>query len=585
MRISWKFTLAYFIIIALPIIITGIYINISTMKSVNNQSKLLAKQYLIQIREFINQKIDSIERTSISIAYNPQILTYLEEPFQNNLQGYESYVYYFSPLFEGYTVQNRNVFNAVLYVSNMTFPNSWNGIYHLKEVSGSEWCGTLLANDSTVKIWRPSHDSIAERSDMKTEKVFSLCRKLLSFRDKSCVGILEVEISLKNMFEILDSDREIIEYYLVYEENGNIIFENKYDSLPENVKSGIMTAFSVEKNLNEVMTFDSEQLVAASIPLDIIGCYLVGVTPLENLTKGNPDYGTIITGVIIAALFLSGALIHFVSDRLTRRLKTLVKVLKSVRAGNINIKMHTETRDEFGELAESFNLMTERIHELIERVYKAQIMEKESELKALEAQINPHFLYNALSTISWMARRINADNIDNMSCQMSKFYRLVLSKGNSVITVEDEINLLKAYVEIEKIRFDNMFQVEYDLDEAAFRHRMIKIILQPIAENAINHGIAPKDCKGTMVVRLRQDEEYLHFTIIDDGVGMRRETLESINRGEITKRRESGYAIQNVMERIKAVYGEKGSVTIVSRPGIGCSASIVIPKYSMFPNF
>ena len=263
----------------------------------------------------------------------------------------------------------------------------------------------------------------------------------------------------------------------------------------------------------------------------------------------------------------------------------MVKGLKSIRNDNINIKMPVESHDELGELAESFNHMTDRIHDLIERVYKAQIMEKESELKALQAQINPHFLYNSLSTISWMARKVKDENIDNLSMQLAQFYRLVLSKGNSIITVEDEINLLKAYVEIEKIRFENLFHVEYDLDKTALSCKMVKIILQPIAENTINHGIAPKDSKGTMLVRLRQDAENLYFTIIDDGVGMNRSTLRNINSGQVVKRRESGYAIHNIMERLKAVYGEKGQVTIFSSPGIGCTVNIVIPKSPMLPDF
>ena len=119
-----------------------------------------------------------------------------------------------------------------------------------------------------------------------------------------------------------------------------------------------------------------------------------------------PNYTLIIIFVIIAALIVFGVLIYFVSDKLTERVKILLKGLKSVRNNNINIKLPVESYDEFGELAVNFNHMTDRIHELIERVYKAQIVEKESELKALEAQINPHFLYNTLSTISWMYRRL-----------------------------------------------------------------------------------------------------------------------------------------------------------------------------------
>lgn len=586
MRIAWKFTWAYFIILALPVIGTGIFINYTTTKSFIHQSELLAKQGLLQKSELIKQKIEGIEKTTISITQNPQILKYLEDPFENNRMGYENYMYSFSPIFESYIIQNKFIYNTILYTSNTSFPNSWNNINHMDKIEDDEMHKTFLNESVALGKWNPIHDTkmvIYARYKVK-EKVFSFSRKLISFTDKKCFGLLEVEITGKTLFEDLETDKDTDEYYLVFDDKGNIVSENTYKELPENLKSDFISTLAGMQELDGVLVFNKEQLIVKSIPLKAIGCRLIGITPLTNYIGDNPDNGLIITVVIIIALIIFGFIIHIVSNQLTRRLKVLVNGLRSVRNDNINIKMPVEYHDEFGELAVNFNRMTDRIHELIERVYKAQILEKESELKALEAQINPHFLYNTLSTISWMARKVNAKNIDDLTYLLSKFYRLVLSKGNSIISVKDEIDLLKAYVQIEKTRFDNLFQVEFDLDEEALEHRMIKIVLQPIAENAINHGIAPKGCKGTMIVRLRQDADNLYFTIIDDGIGINKNVLESINKGEIIKKRESGYAIQNVRVRIKSVYGEQGRISVFSRPGIGCSVTIVMPKTIKFPN-
>jgi len=580
MRIAWKFTCAYFIILALPIIGTGIFINYSTIKSFTHQSELLAKQSLLQKREVINQKIESIEKTSISISQNPQILKYLEEPFENNYQGYENYFYFFSPLFESYIIQNKHIFGAMLYIDNPSFPHSWNNIYHLNSVEGSEEYRAFLSDGRTLQKWNTIHDTevqIYAKARVK-ERVFSLSRKLISFSDKKHMGILKIEISEKELFDNLKIDNDNKEYYFVFDDAGNIVSETTYNQIPEEYKTEIVSILKEEQELNDIFEFGKEKHIVCSIPIERIGCNLVGITPLENYMGDNSNYTTIIIVVIFVALLIFGVLIYFVSNQLTRRLKILVRGLKSVRDSNINIKLPTGSRDEFGELAENFNHMTNRIHELIERVYKAQIVEKELELKALEAQINPHFLYNTLSTISWMARKVNADNIEDLAFLLSKFYRLVLSKGNSIISVKDEIELLNAYVEIEKTRFNNLFEVVFDLDKEALNYNMIKIILQPIAENAINHGIAPKGYKGTMIVKLRQDDDNLYFSIIDDGVGISRSVLQSIYKSEIKKERVSGYAIQNVRDRINAVYGEKGHISIFSRPGIGCSVTIVIPK-------
>lgn len=586
MHIAWKLTIAYFIIIALPTIFTGIYIINSITQSIIHQSELLVKQGLLQKREIINQKIETIERTSISIAHNPKILKYLEEPFENNFYGFESYVNSFAPIFENFIIQNKYIYDAMLYIKNETFPKSWNNIYRFPANQEDQFYSDFLTENSVRRKWSSIHYSRTNKpdADIDREKVFSLYRKLISFRDGRLIGMLVTEISANTLFENIRNGDKTVEYYLVLDEHGEIVSESAYTTLKESSRTDLITILS-STDMNGVFTFKGERFLIYSIPLHSIGSRLVGISSLKNFMKSNPDYKSIIILVIIIALILFGVIIHFIANRLTNRLKLLVKGLKSVREGNINIKLLVGNHDELGELAESFNHMTNRIHSLIEQVYKAQITEKESELKALEAQINPHFLYNTLSTISWMARKINAENIDNISMQLSKFYRLVLNKGNSIISVEDEINLLKAYIEIQKIRFENMFQVVYDLDESALRYKILKIILQPIAENAINHGIAPKDCRGTMVVKLRQDDENLYFTIIDDGVGINKATLENINERRIIKNRESGYAITNVMERLKSVYGGKAVITIASNRGIGCSVNIAVPKHPIILNF
>lgn len=579
MHIAWKFTCAYFIILALPIIGTGVFINYSTTKSFIYKAELLARQSLLQKREVINQKIESIEKTAISITQNPLILKYLENHFEYNFNGFENYTYYFVPAYESYIIQNKNIFASMVYIENNSFPDVLNNIYRLDFVEENEGYRDFMADGKTLQKWNTVHysnDGIYPK--VYDERVFSLYRKLISFTNKRCIGVLELEIAESELFSNLKSDRDVSDYYLVFDENGNVVSETAYRMLPDDFRKEVVPLLSEQKKSAGIIKSEAGDLIVQSVPVEQIGCTLVGIFPLKNFIGNSPNYTVIIIFVIFAALFIFGVIIYIVSNQLTRRLKILLKGLKSVRDNNINIQLPTGSRDEFGELAENFNHMTNRIHELIERVYKAQIVEKELELKALEAQINPHFLYNTLSTISWMARKIKAGNIENLSLMLSKFYRLVLNKGNSVISAKDEIELLKAYVEIEKTRFDGLFEVNYDLDEEALNYDVIKIILQPIAENAINHGIAPKGRKGTLVIKLRQDNENLYFSVIDDGVGMSREVLEKIQKGEIKKKRDSGYAIQNVRNRINAVYGGKGLIDIFSRPGIGCSVRITIPK-------
>jgi len=584
--ISWKFTIAYLLIFALPVIFIGIYINFMSTKSTVEQAELLVKQSLIQNRELINQKIQSIEKTSVSITQNPKILEYLDRNFQNNISGFENYVYFFAPLFDSFIIQNRYVHHTKFYVKNTSFPDAWNGIYHLRRINFDPRYHVFLENEKKLHQWNPVHDS-AIKNKITTAlavRVISLSRKLISFESGRNIGVLDIEIAIKTLFENLEADMGVVEYFMVIDETGSIIFENSKTTLPKQKKMELLSAINHEEFSNGIAKLDNNQFIVKNLPIEDIGSHLIGITPLSKFAVNNRNYKMFLTLVIFTTLLVFASLFYFVSNQLTRRLKTLVIGLKSVKYENINMKMTVDYKDEVGELTESFNQMTDRIHILIESVYKAQLLENKYALKALESQINPHFLYNTLSTISWMARKIKADNIDSLVIVLSNFYRLVLSKGASVITVGDEIALLKAYVEIEKTRYGDLFNVVYDLDEDAFRFNMIKIILQPIAENSIHHGFAVKETKGTLVVRLRQDDKSIFFSIIDDGVGISRTKLRDIKQNEILKS-DSGYAIQNVRERIKAVYGNEGCLSIFSRLGCGCTVNIIIPKVATFRNF
>ncbi|KAI7248998.1 hypothetical protein KC345_g11791, partial [Hortaea werneckii] len=168
-------------------------------------------------------------------------------------------------------------------------------------------------------------------------------------------------------------------------------------------------------------------------------------------------------------------------------------------------------------MALSFNHMTRRIHDLVETVYKSELLEKDAELKALESQINPHFLYNTLATISWVARKAKAPDIVKLSDSMAKFYRLVLNKGNSETLVANELDMVGAYLAIQKFRFEDRFDAVFEVDEQVRNCYTLKNILQPLVENALIHGIEPKRSHGTIIIKAALENDLVVIRIIDDG--------------------------------------------------------------------
>nr|WP_281378649.1 sensor histidine kinase [Paenibacillus phyllosphaerae] len=281
--------------------------------------------------------------------------------------------------------------------------------------------------------------------------------------------------------------------------------------------------------------------------------------------------------ILLGALLLLSLLVYFVTTKLLARMKLLLRAMKKVREGSLDVSVPVTSNDEFSQMALSFNHMTGRIHELVEKVYKIEIMEKEAELRALESQINPHFLYNTLATISWAARKADAPEITQISNALAKFYRLVLNKGSSESTIGGEIEMVKAYLQIQKFRFEERFDVVYELDERTFDCVAAKNIVQPLVENALAHGIEPKRSHGTLIIKTAMDERNLIIQVIDDGVGISEERLRAINAGTFESSG-SGYAIRNIRERLAAYYGSRHRFELYSRPGIGTAVTVCLPK-------
>ncbi|MDD4680073.1 MAG: sensor histidine kinase, partial [Clostridia bacterium] len=235
----------------------------------------------------------------------------------------------------------------------------------------------------------------------------------------------------------------------------------------------------------------------------------------------------------------------------------------------------TNRKDEIGYLYRQFDIMMDEIDSLYKDIYESKIKQKEIELKALQAQINPHFLYNTLSSINWMAIDINANDISHAINALAKYYRFTLSKGKEIIPIYNEIEQVKAYIDIEKIRFGKKFDLIYDIDEGAYKYLTPKLILQPFVENSIKHSLEHIDYKCVITIIAEETENEIRFKITDNGKGIEKNILLQLKSGALSN---SGYGIKNVVERINLLYGDKYGVSIESEAYRGTCITVNIPK-------
>ena len=579
LSVKWKFVCTYFIILILQIILTGFYLYIQASSSSIEEAKLVMEQNLMQTRSSIIQREQVIENVSPIITYDKNIQNFLEVKYENELDQIEDYQFSFAPIMDNIMRQN-NIINAIkIYMPNSIVAQMKNSYYSSSTGTSPKLYKEMLADKPLKYGWLSTHPSI-NYSYNTSEEVFSLSSEIVSGTSFENVGVLEIDIKENDLFDVLRDPviSKLGKVFIV--DNKNTIVSNSIPELFDKdiSKSGIVNGLN-PKGSSKIETVNNVKSIVISVPIEEIGCSVVGVFPVSNFNgKVKESIANIMAVLVLASLFL-GIVIYLTTNLLLSRVKILVKAMKQVKAGNIDVSVEVKSKDEFGELGSSFNHMTSRIHDLVETVYKIQIMEREAELKALESQINPHFLYNTLATISWVARKENPKEVVKITNSLAKFYRLVLSNGQTLISVKDEIDIVASYLYIQKIRFEDTLDVIYDIDETVYNYRIIKNILQPIVENALNHGIADKRGHSTIIIKAKKYENQLCFKIIDDGMGMSKHKLEEVLSGKIKPTSTGGYAVKNIRERLKAYYGEEHSFEIFSRPGIGTVVTIKVGKH------
>lgn len=277
--------------------------------------------------------------------------------------------------------------------------------------------------------------------------------------------------------------------------------------------------------------------------------------------------------VIVLSLLITFSLIYIFSSSFTRRIVHLKNKVDKVEQNNLGIIIQSHSRDEFGELTNGIGKMLRRINQLISQVYQAEIAKKESEYNQLIAQINPHFLYNTLSFINWRAVKKQDIETGYMVNALAKFYRTALNKGKNQVTIQDELENIKAYLDLQFILHDGNFEVDYQVDPELLNYRIIHFILQPIVENAIKHGFAePGEGEHQLAISVYAERGILEMRVEDNGIGMSPTQQQMLLIAE-----SSGYGIRNVNERIKLYYGTTYGLEVISEAKVGTTVIIRLP--------
>lgn len=503
---------------------------------------------LEQTNAQMNQRMRSIKATALSILINPEIASILQ-----NIDHADTYQQIRDNEAASRILSNaaysRNDISEIMIVTdrldiyNYSNPN---GFYELSRAKDKPFWSYV---ESREEGFIPPR-----RNDMRTDGNNA---NILTYfhaisRNDARLGYVFINLDFSSFKDIAKHETLSGKEMLYFADENNEIYDSTGAKLADKATLGIVESFASHPQGYTISQLGTNKYLSVFSSPNEFGWRMLRLKPYANVIEGMPALFTklLVVAACCFVLAVIGAVLF--SRSVTHPLKRLIRQMSKVGYGNFNIDLDTSYTNEIGQLNERFLSMSSKIKELMEDKEKEQRQMRDMELKALQSQINPHFLYNTLDAINWMAIRVKAPEISKMTASLGKFFRLSLNKGQELTSVSDELDHLGAYIHIMRHKFRDRFVFTQTIDPEALSCETIKILLQPLVENCFVHGFAESKGAGTIQVSCTITQDEILFLVRDDGVGADSEQLnEALKQGFGS----IGYGIHNVNERIKLHYG------------------------------
>ncbi|OCT16820.1 two-component sensor histidine kinase [Paenibacillus pectinilyticus] len=562
LRFKQKLFISYIVVSIIPVVVLGLFSYHQASSFLLQQAKQNLDGAVSQIAETINYRAKQHEAIINSITQNVVFKRIFISDDGNFSDLYRDYV---DPFFSNILDFNRDILQISVFTENQAILRG-EYILPLSLTTDLQWAknGRMPSKETQ---WHIKNGKLFATRPFVSDEEVPLGKS---------PAVLYLSIDADSLFQGLDDIKAKAYGILILDKEGHqILSKNMHMSADLPIES-LQTAQLTERIGSFSMSATDYMYITEE--MEEPGWKLVYYTPKNGISvdaRSIVSATALITLICLAGLLL---IIWMFSNTFVKRIIKLNKKMLIVENGNLKIDVTSQSRDEIGQLTNRFGNMLTNINTLIEEVYQSKITQKEAELKALQTQINPHFLYNTLSIINWKALEIDAMEISQITNTVSRFYRTVLNKGRDFIPVRYELENAKDYMHIQSIMHNYRFDFICAVDEELLQYDMINLIFQPILENALEHGI-DKLRKGSErgVIRLRgyRSGDDLAFCIEDNGPGMSKELAE-----EVIKRNSVGYGLKNVHDRIQIRFGQSYGLRIESEPGQGTRVFVDFPVYT-----
>lgn len=554
LKMKHKIILAYVLISLLPISALNLFVNNYTTKLLLKHETTLINDALQKAALQANTNFETYNTLSNYIFSDSVLLTAVTDVYEENYyKMYRAYTYSIEPRFLTYYALHSNLRQLTIYTESDLSPLS-NYVTPLDDLKQEPWYDNV--KDSYTPRWFLSEED-------GVRKLLSV-RRMMRTAKYNQLNYVYMEIDYDSFFSAFENISTDPYGLIVMTQEGEILFARGLADSQENAEQ-------VVSRMREDLDMRDQYLLLET------ACGLGSVTffqPTSSIVHSVQGILRVAFLAIWLVLVIIGLLAILFATILVKPLEALTQNMLDVQKGDLTITVATNRSDEVGILVQSFIQMISQLKHLIEVVFAQEIERKKGQLQLLYAQMNPHFLYNALSLINSKALISGNEEIGRMARLISSFYRTSLNQGQDTITIESELTNLSSYIEIQRLLNDHAFEVHIDTDPALLCCRIPHFILQPIVENAIDHGLmnSERDDK-LLTISGAQREGALVFMVVDNGAGMPVEDMRSI-----FLRGSKGYGMKNVDSRLTLLYGENYTFTVESECGAGTRVTITFPK-------
>lgn len=414
------------------------------------------------------------------------------------------------------------------------------------------------------------------------EDVFAVAKSVIDFNSSRTLGAVVAYLPEREIASIyLENLSNKNAIYYILDKNGFIISSRNKDDFYKKFNEVVRIKDNeYEKVLNDenfITRFNEKEMLVTSLSFKPHNWKVINIIPMDEITTEKSEIIRIILLTGIFCLIFAFICSYLFSYTITKPILKLVETMKQIKLGNMEIRADFTSSDEIGMLSKGFNNLMDKIKSLMEEIYDQQKLRREYEFKLLQSQMNPHFLYNTIETIISFMRIGMIDKAIAASKYLAGFYRISLSKGNDIITIGEEYQLIENYLAIQKMRYFDYMDYELDFEKELFSCSIPKLTLQPLVENAIYHGLKQKEDKGVLKIRGYSNDNAIEIEVFDNGVGMTDAKIRKVLFEKQNQGKNEDFGIGSVDARIKLLYGDKYGLRIKSEPGKFTVVTVMLP--------